>query len=49
MSNPIKYYWKDNKGKVCSSWGIELTMEEKYKLAKKNNELLRRQANATSK
>jgi len=49
MSKPVKYYWKDNKGKLCSSWGIELTIKEKYDLAKKNNELIRMQTNAASK
>lgn len=41
MPTRMKYYWKNNKGKVCSSWGIELTEEEKNKLAKTNNKLLK--------
>lgn len=43
MPVPCKYYWKDANGKLHTSMGIELTDEEKYQLAKKNNELLRKQ------
>lgn len=49
MSKPMKYFWKDNNGKLRSSWGIELTTEEKYALARKNNELIRMQTNVGSK
>lgn len=43
MSTPVKYFWKDSKGVLQKSWGIELSDEEKHELAKKNNELIAKQ------
>lgn len=46
MSKARRYFWKDNKGKVRTSMGIELEDWEKGELAKKNNQLIRRQRRA---
>ncbi len=41
MSYPKDYWWKNKQGKIVKTVGIELTIEEKLKLARKNNILLR--------
>ena len=43
MSYSQTYFWKNKQGKIVKTVGIELTIDEKLALAKKNNALLKRQ------
>ncbi len=45
MSYKQDYYWRNKEGKIVKTVGIELTIEEKLALAKKNNEFLEQQRN----
>lgn len=45
MTIKRKYYWKDRKGKLTMSDGIELTPLEKSNLARKNLKLIKENKN----
>ncbi len=45
MSFKKTYYWRNQKGQLQTSQGIELTQNEKMMLCKKNLRLVKQQTN----